>query len=653
MVIMLKYKDMDDAVRSIRNLSGKLWDYANSLQSDVSNGIDNLGYSSGNLASAKSDVDGKIILLRTHATNADTILGYIENLKNTAIEQDGLVATLINDNISQLFGEHPEMRKVKTGLRGVISVALLTLICPAAGAVAGIITFGKELTDFVKSTDAYSDFQAWYRLQGGKEMIDDICDIVVSVATAALAIAKTIEIGAALVAGSIFCGPVLGAIALVASAVVATIAVTNALVNMSRTLKARKEENRVKAQQLRNTNTLSDIFRTTDFKNPEANRLSYLYAKGIELTNSGAQLCVALYDLGGAVDKFLSKSNVKKAFTEALKDEDGHVVGRKYTRKSITDGYKALKSNQKVDGRFKYTIKEQMCHYVTDGIKNEFTAYAKDPVGHFVEKRKAQWESGWKYTEDTIRPSEKNYYRVDSGLKYGNSLFENIFKTAKSAGNIKAYASGDKNFLDFFNENIISPVFGDILGKETSGLINKTGVGAIPANTVDKIVSNFTSTNVDIDQRYASTRSSSPVDLILDKYYHGSSASDMTNSAFGLKEGVIQDGFGLVGEALKPAYTIPDRPQPPNGAEYREQSLQNIHDHNVPSYAGSAQHPYGPIMVDYPENRDQFSGFLAEFAQHPHGPMMVDYPERRNPSPVDVLRFAQQPSLIFCSKSCI
>lgn len=368
--IVLDYSEIKDSSRAAQKVADQCEDYANDLKRKVTKKLGDLKRgSSGNTSAATSYMNAKISELNKKATAFSRFSDDLDNFLNDsagAKETDKKAAKEIK-SYSKIFLKNNGMNV------GPITDFFMML----SNTFYNSTEFGQWLKKMNNAwddfwADAAKDLKYWYQCNGGKQILQAVAAVVLTVVAVAAcvvavgaAVAAIGALGAAIAAGAVTGGIIWGAVSATAAAIGAVIGVADALTNTYFSFKAAVEDDPAWAKRYGDMDSASDALEKVRFESGFMNKLSSGAAKvvkGVEIVCN----IINIVDLANKGLKFAK--NFKN--TSAVWKNKGKIKFFK-----VVDGKKTLNKTA-----VKYTwmnIKKDYGAFKDAFSKNIFEDYAK------------------------------------------------------------------------------------------------------------------------------------------------------------------------------------------------------------------------------------------------------------------------------------
>lgn len=357
--LFLNYDELTRASSYANRLADKADEYADSLTKKVLNKVDSVtGGTNDILSSAKYYVNAKVAELKEKRENYQNLSQNIANLVLTAKQVDKEVARVIEQNKEFFLNDHKELQI--SGWKATIINWLVDLknSCPVFELICDVLNVVDAEISSVRDQIRY-----WYRCEGGKEILHFTAAILGSIVALALFIATIPASGTAL---TLF---------IVCEVIGAAMTFINAVVTIGtsyHSMVAALSNDPAWAKIYGDQKSLADVIRSQNFNNGVFNRLSYIYAAGLDTIQIFCDIVNIVKTIKDFKFKFEFLQNyfdkdkgllsyMKTAkWTEALQyDEFGNIVG-------VT---KVIKANE-------YGVVET--HYTVGSVMNGLIAYTMD-----------------------------------------------------------------------------------------------------------------------------------------------------------------------------------------------------------------------------------------------------------------------------------
>ena len=470
MVLSLKYGDLSSAISQSNKLATELDQYCNDLSKKVQQKMYSAeGGMNSRLNNADYYVRTKITQLRTRQRNATSLAGTIQTLHDTAKRVDDDVKKTIESNQASFFKKNPDLKAPW------YQQAWTSFMCDMKKVpILGSLIKGGE--DFLGAMDElWNGIRYWWECGGGKQLVMNCLDIVLKITLAVAAVIIAVSAVIALVTATVLTG---GAILFaVAACIAAVIAVANAVTNTVTSVQAMQSGNEhpAMAKIYSQRDTLAQVLREENF-GKKWNRISYLVATGIEITDAICGVIMLVQSIGKIANSFLGKNGVGFAFKQLVRGSDGKLT-TKVTISSIWKGTKALILNQKLTTSTASGLRTTLLSNIGQSLKYQGTLLKmalKNPSGWL--KMKQVGDLGF-------------FGNIHENLRYNLTLF----KTAKPITQIEAINSitsnvtgktkslfdrlttnNDKGFFRGLSENIVQK---SVFNNDFSKLLDKTGIG--------------------------------------------------------------------------------------------------------------------------------------------------------------------------------
>lgn len=358
--IIINYNELSKIDSYAKKAADAAKDYANDLSNRASSKIGSLtGGATSYTSNAKYYVDAKIKALNDKKTSFTNFSKQVQTLSETAKRVDGEVKSLLASGQKDFYKTHEDL-KIDDWKANLINwFTDLKNSCPLFDLIGNLVYAARDTI-----RDALANIKYWYECEGGKEKVA----FALAIAGAIVAVLLFI---AALPASGFFA---------ICAAIGAAIAAVNAITNVFTSyaaMKAAEEGDPAWAKIYGGRDKLSDVLRETNFNDGLLNRLSYIGATGLDLTEFVVGVINIVHGLGEikskitCIQNYFDKNNgglftyFKEAeWHEVLEwDADGqHAIGTKWemvtndqgivqtkvTLRSIWRGTKAFVLNQPV-----------------------------------------------------------------------------------------------------------------------------------------------------------------------------------------------------------------------------------------------------------------------------------------------------------------
>ena len=489
-ILNIDYSDLGKIEKYAKDAAEKAGAYSSDLSKKSASKIDKLS-STSNINSAKYYVDQKIKALNAKKTSFENFGKQIHDFSETAKRVDGEVKTMMVSSQYAFYSAHTDL-KIDDWKAALINwFTDLKNSCPLFELIGNLFN-GME--NFF--SDVAANIKYWYECEGGKEKIA----FALAIAGAVVAVLLFI---AAFPASTFFA---------ICAAIGAAITMVNAITNVFtsyRAMKAAKDGDPAWAKIYGKQDKLSDVLRQTNFKNGVLNRLSYIGATTLDVTEFAVGVINLVHGIGELKSKFTCIQNYfdknngglftyfKEAeWHEVLDwDESGHAIGTKwemvtneqgivqtkFTPGSIWRGTKAFVLNQPVTPHSDQGLRTVLNQNFVIDFKTTFKTYFspgswKDTFRYnFTDGGRNSYELmknsySWQGFKDTLRYNIKNnpvkgllktrntsYAKIIAGdintLKSGFSTLEQIATGKYDLGNtFKEKTIGQSDFYQFYEK---------------------------------------------------------------------------------------------------------------------------------------------------------------------------------------------------------
>lgn len=407
--LSVSYRDLKNAGSQAGQVAKRLGDYADSLQSNVINKLNNYsGDWTSNVSTAKSQTQKKINDLRTEQNKYSTLATELTELQQVCESTD----VAVRQRVSTLTGDFKKANGIRSNdIEDAISRFLNSLINETA--VGRWLR--SKIEEFQSATEYFKDcIRDWYNYDGGKELLTGIATFILEVGIALLGIAIAI-------AGFSF--TILGILSYLASFVLFSIAILDASTNLSNEVKAysRRSYDPATAKRLSDLNTAADTLESSFMFGDDGE--TYIYDEENNALAKGLRIAKFVADIIKLVD------GGKKLFENAGKWLTGNAdfkLGELISKNGLKDLMKGI-GNKLTDFKLSFHLNQSEVQKIFNKILN----------------------SSLKNLE--------NKYLDFSGVKDGLSSLKSILSFGKDI--LDMSVEGKFDLKDIYN-NLIGPAIG-------------------------------------------------------------------------------------------------------------------------------------------------------------------------------------------------